>query len=992
MKKSVFGFLLLLFTCFPGLSFSQQTYPFKVPPVIPPSPDAAALGRYGNTPVGLYTGIPGISIPLYTIKTKRLEVPISVSYHALGNKVSEIASWIGLGWALNAGGVVSRSVVGRPDYPSGFWERYNIKTASQITSSDYDYLKAISDGAEDGESDYYFYNFNGRSGKFVYPQNNNQTPYLIPKAPIAISFTSNRFEIKDEMGVLYKFATVEYSDFTDENNITTSYPSSYYLSEIVSADAIEHIYFNYANDTSYAVTDNFYTETIGQECTDPPIPSNGLHTSAWYTNTVLITAKRLSEITFAGGKIEFIKDYSRRDRPESRLNEIRISGKNTDGTFSLLRTISFGEGYFLSSGTGYSKDLNRLKLTEIIEKDLQGNTNNKYSFEYKEDVMLPIRTSLAQDWWGFYNGQTGNSSLINSETITFEAFPYQVGGSNREPSSSYMQACILKKISYPTGGYTEFDYESNYYGSGSMAGGLRVKEIRDYEKTGTTPVKKIYKYGTGETGMGILLIPAEGLTSYKQTINFTWWSQYCTADCWGKRMVITGRPLYDLGGLNGAPVVYPEARVYEENSTTMPNGKQVSKFNVYTESFMGVDQAYCNGRFQLNDNWKGGDKTNSVSYIGNTSNKSQEDTSSYSLYLNNSITGTKVGRKMIHEGICTYVPPNIADFYYFDYPVYSGLKKLTSSTTKQYSSLSQSDYVETQSSYYYDNMNNLHQQLSRKTVTNSAGTTDLTKYWYPKDYDSVSISGALLRSHIIAVPVKEESYRNGNIISGKVTKYNNYGNPYEIHLLETDKPLTAPTHNPNQLVPSGYVKRADLSYDANQNLLTVQKSDDNKTSYIWGYDSDMPIAEINNSVTNGYYFNGFENSDGNSTLNDCKTGRKSRTGGFYKYLNPLQNGTYLLSWWSKSGSTWSFNSTTVSVTTGYYSISLTGQVDDVRLYLKTSTMKTYTYDPQIGLTSVSDENGVVTYYEYDDSGRLKYIKDQDGNIIQFTEYHYKTSN
>jgi len=106
----------------------------------------------------------------------------------------------------------------------------------------------------------------------------------------------------------------------------------------------------------------------------------------------------------------------------------------------------------------------------------------------------------------------------------------------------------------------------------------------------------------------------------------------------------------------------------------------------------------------------------------------------------------------------------------------------------------------------------------------------------------------------------------------------------------------------------------------------------------------------------------------------------------------LQNGNYFLTWWSKSGTTWSFNSTPVSVATGSYTISLTGQVDDVRLYLKSSTMKTYTYDPQIGITSVSDENNVITYYEYDDSGRLKFIKDQDGNILQYTDYHYKSAN
>ena len=41
--------------------------------IIPPSPDAAALGKYGYTPVGLHTGIPQINIPIYTIRSKSLE-------------------------------------------------------------------------------------------------------------------------------------------------------------------------------------------------------------------------------------------------------------------------------------------------------------------------------------------------------------------------------------------------------------------------------------------------------------------------------------------------------------------------------------------------------------------------------------------------------------------------------------------------------------------------------------------------------------------------------------------------------------------------------------------------------------------------------------------------------------------------------------------------------------------------------------------------------
>jgi len=50
---------------------SQSGNNFEVPQVVSPSPDAASLGKYGSITVGLYTGIPDINIPLYTIKTSR---------------------------------------------------------------------------------------------------------------------------------------------------------------------------------------------------------------------------------------------------------------------------------------------------------------------------------------------------------------------------------------------------------------------------------------------------------------------------------------------------------------------------------------------------------------------------------------------------------------------------------------------------------------------------------------------------------------------------------------------------------------------------------------------------------------------------------------------------------------------------------------------------------------------------------------------------------
>jgi len=73
---------------------SGVQYPY-VHQIIPPSPTAASLGKYGNIPVSNYTGIPNISIPLYTIKSGEIELPITLSYYSSGIKVSEEASWVG---------------------------------------------------------------------------------------------------------------------------------------------------------------------------------------------------------------------------------------------------------------------------------------------------------------------------------------------------------------------------------------------------------------------------------------------------------------------------------------------------------------------------------------------------------------------------------------------------------------------------------------------------------------------------------------------------------------------------------------------------------------------------------------------------------------------------------------------------------------------------------------------------------------------------------
>src|SRR5688572_27352866 len=113
---SFFVYGLLLLTLLIGSSSNLKGQDFKLPnKTAIASPTAASLGKYGDIPVGYHTGLPSISIPIHTVAEGPLQLPISLSYHAGGLKVMEAASFVGAGWSLNAGGVITRSVNGAPD-------------------------------------------------------------------------------------------------------------------------------------------------------------------------------------------------------------------------------------------------------------------------------------------------------------------------------------------------------------------------------------------------------------------------------------------------------------------------------------------------------------------------------------------------------------------------------------------------------------------------------------------------------------------------------------------------------------------------------------------------------------------------------------------------------------------------------------------------------------------------------------------------------------
>ncbi|MFM7858351.1 MAG: hypothetical protein ACKO96_42140 [Flammeovirgaceae bacterium] len=100
----------------------------QMPSKLAVSPEAASLGKYVDFPISLHTGTPAIGIDLYQLSTYNYKHPIALNYHASGVKVQEIASRQGIGWSLQAGGIITCIVNNKPDL---FWSETNGHGKSQ---------------------------------------------------------------------------------------------------------------------------------------------------------------------------------------------------------------------------------------------------------------------------------------------------------------------------------------------------------------------------------------------------------------------------------------------------------------------------------------------------------------------------------------------------------------------------------------------------------------------------------------------------------------------------------------------------------------------------------------------------------------------------------------------------------------------------------------------------------------------------------------------
>ena len=127
---------------------------------------------------------------------------------------------------------------------------------------------------------------------------------------------------------------------------------------------------------------------------------------------------------------------------------------------NVLDRISFSYDYFKESSPQNGTSGKRLKLTGV-------KVNSKiYELAY-ENSELPSPRSLSQDYWGYFNGIDNGRTLCGSPRYSLQGELVKpvsyLGNANRYASEKYSKVGVLTKLTYPTGGYSCFEYEPNRF-------------------------------------------------------------------------------------------------------------------------------------------------------------------------------------------------------------------------------------------------------------------------------------------------------------------------------------------------------------------------------------------------------------------------------------------------------------------------------------------------------------------------------------------------
>jgi YD repeat-containing protein len=979
--------------------------------VVPPAPNAMKMTEFQAQQPGLYTGTANVSIPIHTINFDGFELPVSISYHATGIRTTEEASEVGLGWSLNATGIISRTIRGGDDLFEGDVQGiskgyvYNTQAVThdlgydrftQYTVPQNSYYHYLAFDNPDTEPDIFNYNFFGYAGSFVLSQKvaTGGVINVIKLTEDATSITYNEpykyFTIITPEGFKGEFKVKEKStsmsgvrEATDktaacgENFIDHLYlknesgrlrtTTSWYLTKIKSPrnQQITFSYFIESDSTSKYISNS---RTFGEDEFLAQLPQcmQTVHEHIYvksidYPDNVHLEfqmekrddQRKNNLFTPASAAIQFFPFGN----DLQRYTDITITGLGPGST--LNKTVSFTQNYFNQQYHSICAD-NENELVWLRSRlDAVTIDDQEYRFNYYEGSKgLPHKHTRGVDHFGFYNGNDQNQSLMYPQMES----AYQPSACDyfdenthfnyspypdRIANFSFAQAGLLKQVFYPTSGYSQFEYESHSY----------------VPATGNTLT---------ETGAGSGLGGGARIKSIKEfdaTGAIARHRYYRYNKLGDGSTVSTGvlmTPLLNLGKLpfyhyghtvNGHQEVWSACNHVLYSNSSIPGnnaaeGKTIG-YSIVHEWVTDQDGDYKNSYYFENS-------PNVVLDFPVASEGFQQVNGQVKEIRNYNSAAKIVQRVENTDYVHTpQITPTVKGLAYFDsgpdtfnHLTYSQPYEIPRSFTKPFTVITT---VAQSPSEIVEDLNG-----TITSVGNSLLTATTTSY----------SSNYLLAS-------EESIDSQGNILRSEFKRPLDYASPSStlVYMKRADINIVSP-------VIEQITKKNGAVISATANRYELQGSLVNLTAT---YEFNRSLGAFSQS-TNGFTFPTVYEAKANYTL--YNTAGKLLE---YKLADGLTNSFI----WDYNGQlpiveargvgyTQLNAAYTAAVGTGTYETSLRSHANTVN-----AVVTTYEHDPQIGILKVTDAVGSKKTFEYDQFGRLILSRNNDGSISNQVKYHFK---
>ena len=840
-------------------------------------------------------------------------------------------------------------------------------------SPTYEQLNAIYTQAVDVDLDEFSYALPGGGGRMYLRRgtDGSVTPVTIPRDNVKVTPTGGSamtgFRIIDGQGTAYSFGGPErsFGDYVTHmfGGSALDVRTSWKIREIRSATTGRAVTFEYGSNVmevfcsrfadALTILDNY---TGHSACT---IPLVNVSTHQSFDSKIYRYDSTEGGLVEADlGTVMYPTGYTfpmpaRQDMTQYNSYVRRINFSAGHVLFNMNSEMDKGlesiEIYDLSGGLvrriifnqTYMRDFFSLRLESVRIESPDGGEAETYSFTY--NGAPPPRDTRSVDRWGYYNAKDNTTLVPTVRTdVTVNNFPsasqtvtLTIPGGDRSPDEEAMQAGILTSVTYPTGGRTEFSYEAHRYidddGAPRMAGGLRIRQIRDMAGDGRVMYRN-FRYSTypsivNEGGVRTV-IPQE--SSYPPDTTSLYYRETNGAEFGGslpsvlatyKERVWTDNTMVSLISDAGSSVSYPY--VFETRSSDAAGnhttGVTVHAYDIVPDRPMQVKGT--NLFYDSRQEWMSGTKTGETSYVQKPDGTLQMVSEIRYDYDNDYDFGSDsttikqryVYRKWRPYGLDDfYVPEQFKEISYITTTLSQGRRLLSSATER---TVETNGTLTKTTSYTYDTYGNV------VTKTEDVGLPGLdrkvTAYSYPQDKAGGAFP-AMVSAGMTGIPVETNVYKNSadgaNLLTTLSTSYGSYPCASGTFFAPSARSLT--------IRGTGTSERRILfnEYDRRGNPLETEDTDGRKTVYLWGYNGYYPVAMV-------------EGSDWDSVKDKVDT--SGLNGGDFTQIRK--------------------------------------KLVSFRLQcrrLPKPHISTYMYKPLVGLSYHQDQSGRIFDYEYDGLGRL----------------------